>query len=348
MTAMMAFFLVLWIVNSTSKETQSAIARYFNPIKISDTTPAPRGLKDGKDTDFDASLESNTKELSKSTGSDDKSRGAAGSTASATANLAKSSELSKLKAENEELTLNGHSVAELESELRTAPDLALDRISRSGGKGQSAAELDQSGISDSPKTEVGEYRDPFAGGDQKTRAKDARSVDRNIETKTEPTAAAGVALNERAASIKAELSKVMSADPELKRFREPLIQSSNGTTAIMIVDSEAVSLFAVGSSVPTPKGISLIESIGAVLLKNSNKIIIQGHTDSRQFRSGSQSNWRLSAERAVVTYHILRRSGIAEGRFIKIEGYADSSLRVAKDPSSAENRRIQIDLVEAQ
>ena len=28
MTAMMAFFLVLWIVNSTSKETRSSIARW--------------------------------------------------------------------------------------------------------------------------------------------------------------------------------------------------------------------------------------------------------------------------------------------------------------------------------
>src|SRR5215210_838811 len=54
MTAMMAFFLVLWIVNSTSKETRSSVARYFNPIKLSDTTPARKGLNDPKDSDFDA------------------------------------------------------------------------------------------------------------------------------------------------------------------------------------------------------------------------------------------------------------------------------------------------------
>ena len=55
MTAMMAFFLVLWIVNSTSKETRSSIARYFNPIKLSETTPARKGLHDPKEADFDAS-----------------------------------------------------------------------------------------------------------------------------------------------------------------------------------------------------------------------------------------------------------------------------------------------------
>src|SRR3954468_24537731 len=54
MTAMMAFFLVLWIVNSTSKETRSSVARYFNPIKLADTTPPRKGLNDPKDSDFDA------------------------------------------------------------------------------------------------------------------------------------------------------------------------------------------------------------------------------------------------------------------------------------------------------
>ena len=53
MTAMMAFFLVLWIVNSTSKETRSSIARYFNPIRLAETTPARKGLQDPKETDFE-------------------------------------------------------------------------------------------------------------------------------------------------------------------------------------------------------------------------------------------------------------------------------------------------------
>ena len=57
MTALMAFFLVLWIVNSSSKATKSAIARYFNPIQLTDSTPARRGLRDAKEVDSDASGE---------------------------------------------------------------------------------------------------------------------------------------------------------------------------------------------------------------------------------------------------------------------------------------------------
>ena len=53
MTAMMAFFLVLWIVNSTSKETRSSVARYFNPIRLAETTPARKGLQDPKENEFE-------------------------------------------------------------------------------------------------------------------------------------------------------------------------------------------------------------------------------------------------------------------------------------------------------
>lgn len=46
MTAMMAFFLVMWLINSTSKETKAVIVQYFNPIKLVDSTNAHKGLRE--------------------------------------------------------------------------------------------------------------------------------------------------------------------------------------------------------------------------------------------------------------------------------------------------------------
>ncbi len=43
MTAMMAFFLVMWLVNAANSETKAAVASYFNPIKMTDAKPAKRG-----------------------------------------------------------------------------------------------------------------------------------------------------------------------------------------------------------------------------------------------------------------------------------------------------------------
>lgn len=45
MTAMMAFFLVMWLVNAANEETKASVASYFNPIKLTDEKPADRGLK---------------------------------------------------------------------------------------------------------------------------------------------------------------------------------------------------------------------------------------------------------------------------------------------------------------
>ena len=45
MTAMMAFFLVMWLINASNDETKAAVASYFNPIRLTDNKPAERGLK---------------------------------------------------------------------------------------------------------------------------------------------------------------------------------------------------------------------------------------------------------------------------------------------------------------
>ncbi|HWK67456.1 MAG TPA: MotB family protein [Rhizobiaceae bacterium] len=50
MTAMMCFFLVMWLINASDDETKLAVASYFNPIKLVDYNAAARGLDNpGKD-----------------------------------------------------------------------------------------------------------------------------------------------------------------------------------------------------------------------------------------------------------------------------------------------------------
>jgi chemotaxis protein MotB len=64
MTAMMAFFLIMWLVNAANEETKAAVASYFNPIKLTDPQPADKGLKKpAKDAEGE-----NTQDKSKSEG----------------------------------------------------------------------------------------------------------------------------------------------------------------------------------------------------------------------------------------------------------------------------------------
>ena len=46
MTAMMAFFMVMWLISSTDDVARKSIAEYFNPVKLSELSPFPKGLED--------------------------------------------------------------------------------------------------------------------------------------------------------------------------------------------------------------------------------------------------------------------------------------------------------------
>ena len=53
MTAMMALFLVMWLINSTSKEQKQTIAEYFNPVKLAEVTHDRKGVNDPQDVPND-------------------------------------------------------------------------------------------------------------------------------------------------------------------------------------------------------------------------------------------------------------------------------------------------------
>ncbi|MCB1453060.1 MAG: MotB family protein, partial [Rhizobiaceae bacterium] len=46
MTAMMCFFLVMWLINAANEQTRAALASYFNPVKLVDRNTARKGIGD--------------------------------------------------------------------------------------------------------------------------------------------------------------------------------------------------------------------------------------------------------------------------------------------------------------
>jgi len=51
MTAMMAFFLVMWLINAADKKTIVQVAAYFNPMRLTDKFASPKGLDDATETE---------------------------------------------------------------------------------------------------------------------------------------------------------------------------------------------------------------------------------------------------------------------------------------------------------
>ncbi|MDJ0929510.1 flagellar motor protein MotB [Breoghania sp.] len=46
MTAMMAFFLVMWLINVTDENVRKSVAQYFNPVNLAATSPNRKELND--------------------------------------------------------------------------------------------------------------------------------------------------------------------------------------------------------------------------------------------------------------------------------------------------------------
>jgi flagellar motor protein MotB len=70
MTAMMAFFLVMWLINAADKKTIVQVAAYFNPMRLTDRVASPKGLEDLSEMDSKQSEEKTRRERTRrSTGS---------------------------------------------------------------------------------------------------------------------------------------------------------------------------------------------------------------------------------------------------------------------------------------
>jgi chemotaxis protein MotB len=70
------------------------------------------------------------------------------------------------------------------------------------------------------------------------------------------------------------------------------------------------------------------------------RVAIEGHTDGDG--SGSEANWRLSADRAFAARKVLLAAGLAPARLSELVAFADTRPVFPAEPGRPENRRITI------
>ncbi len=151
---------------------------------------------------------------------------------------------------------------------------------------------------------------------------------------------------------KEELSKMaqklfsdLKKDTDLFGFSQQIeIEMTKDGLRIELVDSADDLFFEIGTSELKKSAKRLIEKIGFEISKLPNKIIVEGHTDSRQFHNIGTgfTNFELSAERALAAKRALVLGGLPEKQIDEIHGYSDTRLRNKNNPYSAINRRISI------
>jgi chemotaxis protein MotB len=365
MTAMMAFFLVLWIINATDKNTKTIIARYFNPMKLEEPAKTPKSIHgdetavttvdvtDGKKPG--ASGAAGPRESTKT--NDDAAAAAKAGTGPESKGADKSARQGNGAAAEAPDPANPKP-AMSEGALFADPYRSLDAIA-----GPSSPNLRAIAESERVKTtseagsaDADEFRDPFrpighelvmptpsAGGVKSPPpSPDAELVAAAPPASGQPAPEAQRPSPPTAARLQKEVELQLGAlgKPQLGPAID--VKATDEGLLISLTDSLNFAMFPIGSAVPQPQVVRAMDAIARSLKDRPGMIVVRGHTDAHPYRSATYDNWRLSSARAQVAYYMLARAGVPESRFERIEGYADRRLRDPSHPFAAENRRIEI------
>ena len=141
------------------------------------------------------------------------------------------------------------------------------------------------------------------------------------------------------------LSQELARSPEFAGLMDQIkIEIIPEGLRIEIVESANDVFFEIGTSELKANTVHLLEKIGGHLKQLPNKIIVEGHTDSRPYTGnvGFLTNFELSADRANAARRALSKGGLPEKQIEEIRGCADSHLRDVKDSFNVVNRRISV------
>lgn len=130
---------------------------------------------------------------------------------------------------------------------------------------------------------------------------------------------------------------------ELKEKADQVtIEEVNGKIKIELTDKDNKPLFESGSTQMTETAKNALNVIAKMMIDNNYKATIEGHTDSKRFRSSYYTNWELSTERALETRKYLESKGYAEENVVSVTGYAATKPLLKDNPENSKNRRISL------
>jgi len=145
--------------------------------------------------------------------------------------------------------------------------------------------------------------------------------------------------------LEQEVKEKLQQNPQFDKIKDQVkFTREKEGLRIEVLDKADFSMFGLGTAKMQGRAESLIREVAKSVAGMPNKVSVRGHTDSLAYDDGVRSNWSLSGDRAESTRRILESAGIAEGRFAKIEGVADTAPYIPNNPADPRNRRISITL----
>jgi chemotaxis protein MotB len=347
-TAMMAFFLVMWLINASNEETRAQVASYFNPVKLTDTSTGVRSLKDMKDT-----RSSNQTEEGESGEGTPPSETDIKSEAKLLANPPES--LDRMARTVSESDFRN---AGLENQVEIAAALKPDTSNPGVGdpfdpqawekvKTEPPADMEETPeaqLPSAPETsaeDLAKVTPPDAAAAKPEVAPETDADSARIKSEGDSKQEASDKVRTEADAIAKEIAVQLGQDDKPLQ-RALSVEPHPDGILISLTEQENFEMFETGSAEPRPEAMKLVEAIASAVKSRDGYLVIRGHTDSRPFRNKYYDNWQLSTARAHFARYMLLRAGLDEQRIRKIEGVADREPRNAADPQAAENRRIEI------
>jgi chemotaxis protein MotB len=317
-TAMMAFFLLMWLLNATTEEQRRGLADYFSPSNLLSRASSGSGQPFGGHTPFDQ-------------GTMVSDRGAVQVIPG------------KLPVPPDEDDDEGNAHQQAPARQQTAP-------------GEGAASLEGRSPQPSPASGGGATQEkPLpsrdgAGGGTTAPAERPEGAKPLPRAPTEAEIRAEQERRERQAFDQAaqQIKEAVRGDPGLADLaRQLAVDSTPEGLRIQIMDEDRRPMFATGSAAPNDRARLLIQKVAPVLLKLSEDISIAGHTDATPYPGQQRTNWELSADRANATRRLLVDAGLPQSRIRNVTGNADRDPLLPGEPTAAANRRIAIVVLRA-
>jgi chemotaxis protein MotB len=146
--------------------------------------------------------------------------------------------------------------------------------------------------------------------------------------------------------LRHKLEQALRDLPGFQKFAEYVKVSVTGEgLRIELLEKDSGMFFETGSPRPTENGRRLFELLAQQLSSMPNSVAIEGHTDSRPFRSqtaDSYGNWELSFDRANMARRVMLAAGLRSEQISEIRGYADRHMLIPSNPTDSRNRRISV------
>ena len=333
-TAMMAFFLLMWLLSSTSDEQKMGIANYFDPMSIAERNGGSTGVMGGTSIQSKyATLESDSASTSikpttmkeKGMGGDEKGEGN-------NSNPYDAFKKDDAKGDGDKKNNNNESTNEIKE-----------------SKESKEREMTYIGFLRVPKPEKIDIKLERAKKEYK------RLMNENVAKIKKEIARRNLEkiINEAKRqeanefeSLKKTILKKIENTPDLKELLPNLkIEITKKGLKIQLIDQKNRPLFLSGSKEPMEYTHRLFSAVSQTIKKVENVISISGHTDSTPYSSNNYTNWELSSERALESRKLLEQKGVPSNRIYEVIGRSDRDLFKVRSPFDPQNRRICITLL---